>query len=146
MYSNNWKDVKKIAYTMVKINPVIVSRRDPSTSAAWDQVKVEPEIKSKTVFNKGINQGLTVRMLWGGQTAPSSGTAFKQEWKYAQKKAKKSMISETIKRIIPKRNPCWTRTLCFPSNVASRTISRNQEIAMKSVMKKPKKKKKSPNL
>jgi hypothetical protein len=48
---------------MVKINPVIVSRRDPSTSAAWDQVNVEPEIKSKTVFNKGINQGLTVRML-----------------------------------------------------------------------------------
>ena len=59
----------------------MVSKREPSTSAAWDQVKVEPEIKSKTVFNSGISHGLTVTILCGGQTAPSSGTAFRQEWK-----------------------------------------------------------------
>jgi len=54
-------------------------------------------------------------MLSGGQQAPRSCTAFKKEWKYAQKKAKKSIISETIKRTIPKRNPLCMITVCFPS-------------------------------
>jgi hypothetical protein len=44
-------------------------------------------------------------MLTGGHTEPISIVGDKLEWKNAQKKAKKNITSETIKRIIPERKP-----------------------------------------
>ena len=45
-----------------------------------------------------------------------------------KKKAKNSLISETIKRIIPKRRPSCTAFVCCPSYVPSRTTSRHQKL------------------
>jgi len=67
------------------------------------------------VFNKGINHGLIISIPFGGHTQPISGAGFKLEWKNAQKKAKKSIISETINKIIPKRNPYCTAEVWAPS-------------------------------
>jgi hypothetical protein len=44
-------------------------------------------------------------MLTGGHTEPISIVGDKLEWKKAQKKAKKNITSEIIKRIIPERKP-----------------------------------------
>ena len=57
------------------------------------------------MFNKGTPQGLKGFMLTGGHTEPISIVGDKLEWKNAQKKAKKNITSETIKRIIPCRKP-----------------------------------------
>jgi len=44
-------------------------------------------------------------ILTGGQTEPISKVGDKLEWKKAQKKAKKNITSERMKRIIPERKP-----------------------------------------
>jgi len=48
-----------------------------------------------------------------------------------KKKQKKSLISETIKRIIPERSPCCTESVCCPSKVPSRITSRHQKITFR---------------
>lgn len=67
------------ANTKVKSNPVIASRRYPPNTAACDQVRDAPEVKSIAVFNNGINQGLITSIPLGGQTPPMSATGFKLE-------------------------------------------------------------------
>ena len=62
---------------------------------------VTPEHKRIKVFNNGMSKGLKVLIPFGGQILPSSIVGVKDEAKKAQKKAKKNIISETIKRIIP---------------------------------------------
>jgi hypothetical protein len=52
-------------------------------------------------LKKGIPQGFNTSILLGGQIAPISTVGAKEEWKKAQKKAKKDMISNTINKIIP---------------------------------------------
>jgi hypothetical protein len=44
-------------------------------------------------------------MLTGGHIEPISTAGDKLEWKKAQKKAKKNITSERMKRIIPERKP-----------------------------------------
>jgi len=58
------------------------------------------------VFNNGIFQGSNVTIKAGGQTPPITILGLKLEWKNAQKKAKKNIISETINKIIPILKPC----------------------------------------
>jgi len=41
----------------------------------------------------------------GGHTEPISIAGDRLEWKKAQKKAKKNITSDTMKRIIPERKP-----------------------------------------
>lgn len=96
------------------------------------------------VFNKGTPQGLKGIIERGGQTKPISKVGDKLEWKKAQKKARKNMISETIKRIIPKRKPIWTEWVWNPRKVDSRTTSRHQRNIDKVVKVNPKNKTKSP--
>ncbi len=57
------------------------------------------------MFRRGISQGLMTSIPCGGQTAPIDGLGLRLAWKKAQKKATKSLISETIKRTLPKRSP-----------------------------------------
>jgi len=56
------------------------------------------------------------------------------------------MISETINRIIPKRSPSCTAVVCCPSNVASRTTSRHQILALIVVIISPRKNRTRPPL
>jgi len=51
---------------------------------------------------------LIATIPFGGQTHPISNVGFKLEWKKAQKKAKKSIASEQIKRSIPSFKPFLT--------------------------------------
>jgi hypothetical protein len=53
------------------------------------------------VFNKGTSIGSKTSIPFGGQIDPISITGAKAEAKKAQKKAKKNITSEAIKRIIP---------------------------------------------
>jgi hypothetical protein len=57
------------------------------------------------VLSRGISQGLITSIPCGGQTAPIEGLGLRLAWKKAQKKATKSLISETMKRTLPKRRP-----------------------------------------
>lgn len=67
------------------------------------------------VFNKGSAQGLIGWIPSGGQTAPIQIDGDTLEWKKAQKKLKKNIISETINKIKPRRSPVWTANVWCPS-------------------------------
>ena len=56
-----------------------------------------------------LSQALSTSIPCGGQIDPISGTGASAAQKKAQKKARKNITSETIKRIIPKRKPNWTK-------------------------------------
>jgi hypothetical protein len=64
------------------------------------------------VFSRGISQGFLTSIPFGGHTAPIAGVGFRLAWKNAQKKAKKSLISDTINSILPKRRPFCTERVC----------------------------------
>merc|ERR1712002_1328980 len=59
----------------------------------------------------------------GGHTLPSSTLGLKEEWKKAQKNAKKNATSEEMNNIIPRRIPLSTffgmfpLKCCFPGNI-----------------------------
>jgi len=53
------------------------------------------------VFSKGISIGLKTSIPFGGHIVPISITGAKAAAKKAQKKAKKNIISETMKSNIP---------------------------------------------
>jgi hypothetical protein len=67
-----------------------------------------PEESKISVFKKGNSKGLRTSISLGGQTQPMATEGDKLEWKKAQKKPKKNIISETINKITPERRPCWT--------------------------------------
>jgi hypothetical protein len=56
-------------------------------------------------------------------------------WKKPQKKAKKSITSERMKRSIPIRSPSWTFFVWYPCP-DSRTMELNQTIAVRNRPKK----------
>lgn len=75
---------------------------------------VTPDVKRIVVLRRGTWKGLKGETLVGGQRPPSSSEEFKAEWKKAQKKEKKNMISETIKSNIPHFKPVTTFSVCRP--------------------------------
>ncbi len=79
------------------------------------QVTVTPEVNKITVFSNGIAQALIVWIPIGGQTAPIQIAGDTLEWKKAQKKLKKNIISETINNKKPIRSPRCTAAVCLPS-------------------------------
>ncbi len=89
------------------------------------------------MLSRGISHGFLASIPLGGQTAPIAGAGFRLAWKYAQKNAKKSLISETINRILPKRRPFCTAVVCCPSKVPSRITSRHQNDTLTTVAKRP---------
>lgn len=88
-------------------------------------VTVIPEAKRTAVFSKGIEKGLMALIPVGGQTQPNSVVGESLLWKKAQKKAKKNITSETMKRIIPHRRPVVTKEVWNPIIVPSRIMSRH---------------------
>jgi hypothetical protein len=114
-YSNNCNAVKNTAKIKVIIKLNNASFLSPATIAWWHQVQDAPEVNKTIVFNNGISQALKTSIPLGGQTPPISGAGFKLEWKKAQKKAKKNIISEQMNNIIPYLIPSWTRLVCQPS-------------------------------
>lgn len=78
------------------------------------------------VFNPGINQG-SITIIQANIKTPDTeyiGTRLTENC--AQKKAAKSIISETINRAQPDLKPDCTAVVWSPSIVASRTTSRTQ--------------------
>jgi hypothetical protein len=88
---------------IIKLNTA--EKRSPNNIALWLQVTEAPEVNKIKVFNNGTSQALKTAIPFGGKTPPISGVGAKAEWKKAQKKPKKNITSETIKRIIPIRKP-----------------------------------------
>ena len=66
--------------------------------------------------------------------------------KKSSKESKKSLTSETIKRILPKRRPFCKERVCCPSKVPSRTTSRHQKVAFSTTAKIPRAKREYPAL
>jgi hypothetical protein len=92
----------------------------------WLNVTATPEIKSMNVFNNGMCSGFKILIPTGGQTDPRSTLGEMLAWKKAQKKAKKNIISETIKRITPILSPRRTIEVWYPNLVDSRITSLHQ--------------------
>jgi len=78
------------------------------------------------VFNNGYWNDAIILIPAGGHIAINSIDGHRAECKKAQKKPKKSIISDTIKSRKPLFNPDRTTRVCSPKKVASFTISLNQ--------------------
>jgi len=136
-YSNPCRAVKIIAKIIVIHNAYIACCFWPKTITWCAQVTEAPELNNKIVFKRGISHGFNVVKYAGGQIPPIAGLGLKLEWKNAQKNAKKNIISETINKITPIFNPCWTVFVCCPSYVPSLIISRHQENITNKIIQNP---------
>ena len=145
-YSKTWNSVNTTASTRVIPLLRVASFRRPPSSAECDHVSAAPDESRSPVLRRGIIHGSLGSIPFGGHTAPSEGAGFRLEWKYAQKKAKKSLISDTINRIIPRRSPVCTAVVCWPSNVASRITSRHQKVTLIRIDRIPKRNTDSPRV
>jgi len=125
-YSKIWSAVKKAAKIIVKNRLNIAGFLNPATIALWDQVTVAPDKSSINVLTKGTSHGDKTSIPFGGYIPPISWAGDKLEWKKAQKKAKKNIISDAINRSIPHLIPICTEAVCCPSKVASLIISLHQ--------------------
>lgn len=115
-----------------------MSCRFPAKIARWAQVILTPEDKRIKVFKKGNSKGLMTSTPLGGQIQPIETAGDRLEWKKAQKKPKKNIISEKINKTTPYLKPCCTLRVWCPSKVASVTISVNQRYKAKPKLNIPK--------
>ena len=88
---------------------------------------VAPLDSRMVVFKRGTSNGLMAEIPVGGQTLPTSMLGLKEEWKKAQKKAKKKNTSEEINNTMPIRRPSSTLLVCAPRCVPSRVMSRHHK-------------------
>jgi len=133
-----------VAKTTVIISETQACSLAPRTIAWCAQVTDAPELSNKMVLSSGISQALKVVKKAGGQIPPSTGEGLKLEWKKAQKKPKKNIISETINKITPIFSPACTWSVCWPSKVPSRIMSLHQVNIIKRIMMKPRRHKSEP--
>ena len=91
----------------------------------WARVMVIPESSRRQVFRRGTAKGFRGSIPTGGQVHPISGAGARALWKKAQKKAKKNITSDAMKRTIPVRSPWATCDVCIPWKTASRRTSRH---------------------
>jgi len=68
-------------------------------------VRLTPDDNKIIVFNNGKCVYEIISIPIGGQIQPIQIEGAREEWKNAQKKEKKSIISEAIKRTIPNFKP-----------------------------------------
>lgn len=94
-------------------------------TAMCAHVIVAPLDNSTVVFSRGTSKGLIALTPAGGHTVPISTLGLSEEWKKAQKNAKKKQTSLVINITIPIRMPSSTFIVCFPWKVASRLTSRH---------------------
>ena len=71
-------------------------------------VTVNPDARRTAVLSRGTENGSMGVMPGGGHVHAIWGVGAKAEWKNPQKKAKKNIISDVIKRSIPRRWACTT--------------------------------------
>jgi hypothetical protein len=71
-------------------------------------VTAKPDITNKAVFNKGYSITLIISIPIGGQISPKTIEGLSAEWKKAQKKPKKSIISEAMNNKNPLFKPMRT--------------------------------------
>jgi len=114
IYSNACNAVKYRPKMIVNSNPWVDWVWFDSIIAWCDQVTVAPDARRIAVFNSGIWNGLNGVIPVGGQQFPISTVGESLLWKNAQKNEKKNKTSDTIKRIIPQRNPIATTLVCKP--------------------------------
>lgn len=81
----------------------------------WDHVRDAPDLIKMMVLRSGTFIGLKGSIVIGGHMDPSSMEGLILEWKNDQKKLKKNIISERIKRIIPILIPFITGLRWKPS-------------------------------
>lgn len=94
---------------VVHVRAVEASLSFPEVNLWWAQVTVTPEARSTAVLSRGTEKGLIGSIPGGGQVQAICGVGARLLWKKAQKKPKKNMISEIIKRIIPNFSPLRTK-------------------------------------
>jgi len=107
-YSYNCKPVNIVARAIVHSKSLPAANLWPALKALCEQVRKYPELKRIAVFNNGIAKGSIGIIPTGGQTPPIQILGAILEWKKAQKKAKKNIVSETINSSIPKYIFCCT--------------------------------------
>jgi hypothetical protein len=126
LYSYACTNVNTTPYNIVDIIPLFVTILSPLKIPLCAQVIVTPDDNKITVFHNGNPQGSNDRIPLGGHIDPMAIEGDKLQWKNAQKKLKKNIISDTMNKHIPNLIPCRTLYVWWPSNVASTTISANQ--------------------
>ena len=104
---------------------MVVDSRSPTKIDLWALVMVTPEDNKIIVFHRGNPHGSKATITKGGQTQPIPIEGDKLQWKKAQKKLKKNIISDAMNKDIPNLTPCWTLNVWLPSKVDSTTISEN---------------------
>ena len=95
-----------------------------------------PDLNKIIVFKSGISKGLILSTDKGGHKFPISMLGLNLLWKNPQKKLKKNKISETIKKIIPKRILLITKLEWNPESLLSRLTSRHQKKITKNIINK----------
>jgi hypothetical protein len=91
---------------------------------------VSPEVRSNRVLTRGRPHTFKCWVPSGGHTEPTLTEGIKLKWKKPQKKAKNSITSDKINRIIPMRKPCCTLEVWYPW-LDSLIIEMNQLIAVR---------------
>ncbi len=125
-YSNPCKAVNAIANPTVTLRACAASSRFPDTILWCAQVAEAPDVNKIKVFKRmelpthSRLQSLVVAIL-----NQFLGLGPMLTRRTPMKNAKKNMTSDTINKIIPNRLPNWTKVVCCPSKVPSRTISRH---------------------
>lgn len=107
------------------IKPCTVASLLCDTNAACENVRLTPDDNKIIVFINGKAHGFIGTIPSGGQTAPIQIEGDADKWKNAQKKAKKNIISDTMKSWKPKRNDLYTCIVWWLND--SITMSWNQK-------------------
>ncbi len=128
MYSNACKYVKNPPNITVITSPTIVPFLSPAIMAWCAYVAVAPDVNSTIVFNNGTWNASNVSIPIGGHTPPISTVGANDEWKNAQKNAKKNITSDVINNNIPYLNPLCTTIVWCPWYVASLITSLHHTI------------------
>lgn len=113
-YSKIWINVKIKPRKIVYFRLFCASILSPRIMQAWHHVTVTPDNNNKQVFNKGTFQGLNGIIPNGGQTAPIQILGERLEWKKAQKKEIKNIISDTKNKTKPNRKLFCTANVWWP--------------------------------
>jgi hypothetical protein len=95
----------------------------PANAALWAYVIVTPEDNKRTVFNNGKLHGSISCKPLGGHTEPISIDIDNVQWKNAQKKEKKNIISDKMNKTIPNEIPKRTLKVWCPWYVDSTITS-----------------------
>ena len=117
---------------------IVHSIQFSSITAMWAQVIEQPLERRIIVLSNGTSNGLIGVIPTGGHMLPNSNVGCNEEWKKAQKKAKKKNTSDLMNKSIPMRIPFSTFMVCLPWKVASRVTSRHHWIIVSRMSVNPK--------